>query len=96
MTQIDVSGELRVFNTCHEPPAAPGQGRLVPELLQLDADHSESTTKTSHGTAHVDIEPRAGRVVLFRSREVWHGIRRSHTERWAVTLWVLAEDEPHG
>jgi len=43
----------------------------------------------------VDIEPLLGRVVMFRSREVWHGIQKSHVaRRWAVTLWVLAEETP--
>jgi Rps23 Pro-64 3,4-dihydroxylase Tpa1-like proline 4-hydroxylase len=43
----------------------------------------------------VDIAPLLGRLVIFRSREVWHGIQPSATaRRWAVTLWVLAEDGP--
>lgn len=43
----------------------------------------------------VDIEPLLGRVVMFRSRAVWHGIQESKVaRRWAVTLWVLAEDSP--
>lgn len=43
----------------------------------------------------VDIEPLLGRVVMFRSRAVWHGILESKVaRRWAVTLWVLAEDSP--
>ena len=33
------------------PPIRQGPGRRVPELLQITADHSESTTTTSHGEA---------------------------------------------
>ncbi|CAK9051223.1 unnamed protein product [Durusdinium trenchii] len=88
-------GELRVFNTLREAPASPGPGRRVPELLQITADHSESTTTTSHGEAFVDVEPLLGRIVIFRSREVWHGIQPSKApRRWAVTLWVLADGQP--
>jgi len=49
-----------------------------------------------HGSSpQVDIAPLLGRLVIFRSREVWHGIQPSATaRRWAVTLWVLAEDGP--
>lgn len=85
-------GELRLFNTSPAPPSSPGPGSAVPRLLGITADHSESTTSSSHGTAHVDIAPLLGRLVIFRSREVWHGIQPSATaRRWAVTLWVLAD-----
>eukprot|EP00435_Cladocopium_sp_Y103_P010913 s532_g2.t2 len=90
-------GELRLFNTSHAPPSSPGPGSAVPRLLGIKADHSESTTSSSHGKAHVDLAPLLGRVVIFRSREAWHGIQPSRTaRRWAVTLWVLAEEGPEG
>ncbi|CAK0872414.1 unnamed protein product [Prorocentrum cordatum] len=39
----------------------------------------------------VDVAPRCGRLVMFRSREVWHAVREPREERWALTLWVMAE-----
>lgn len=38
----------------------------------------------------VDIAPLAGRLVLLRSREVWHAVRTPREQRWALTLWVMA------
>ncbi|CAJ1418388.1 unnamed protein product [Effrenium voratum] len=85
-------GELRVFKTADSGSAEGGPGRLVPQLLQISADHSESTTSSAcDPETFVDIEPLLGRVVMFRSREAWHGIQESKTERWAVTLWLLAD-----
>jgi len=40
---------------------------------------------------HVDIQPLPGRVVMFRSREVWHAVRMPRALRWAITLWVMAD-----
>ena len=34
------------------------------------------------------IQPLAGRLVLFKSREVWHEVLRSRTERFAITCWI--------
>lgn len=39
----------------------------------------------------VDIAPLSGRLVMFRSREVWHAVREPREQRWALTLWVMAE-----
>lgn len=39
----------------------------------------------------VDVEPLAGRLVMFRSREVWHAVREPTRQRWALTLWVMAD-----
>jgi len=39
----------------------------------------------------VDIEPLCGRLVIFRSREVWHAVRMPKDQRWALTLWVMAD-----
>ena len=39
----------------------------------------------------VDVEPLAGRLVMFRSREVWHAVREPTQQRWALTLWVMAD-----
>lgn len=38
-----------------------------------------------------DIAPLSGRLVFFRSREVWHAVREPKTQRWALTLWVMAD-----
>lgn len=39
----------------------------------------------------VDVEPLSGRVVVWRSREVYHAVREPKKQRWAMTLWVMAE-----
>ena len=39
----------------------------------------------------VDIAPLSGRIVMFRSRDVWHAVREPREQRWAMTLWVMAD-----
>lgn len=84
-------GELRVF--AGRDKLAPDHERArLPELLSIRADHSESTTSTTHiADRFVDVEPLLGRVVMFRSRDVWHGIQELFSDRWALTLWLLAD-----
>lgn len=40
-----------------------------------------------------DIEPRGGRLVIFRSNDVWHRVLPAigNTDRYAVQLWVEAK-----
>ncbi|CAE8694035.1 unnamed protein product, partial [Polarella glacialis] len=38
-----------------------------------------------------DIAPLSGRLVMFRSRDVWHAVREPREQRWALTLWVMAD-----
>eukprot|EP00428_Durinskia_dybowskii_P025272 CAMPEP_0170236966 /NCGR_PEP_ID=MMETSP0116_2-20130129/18232_1 /TAXON_ID=400756 /ORGANISM="Durinskia baltica, Strain CSIRO CS-38" /LENGTH=553 /DNA_ID=CAMNT_0010487767 /DNA_START=98 /DNA_END=1757 /DNA_ORIENTATION=- len=42
---------------------------------------------------HRDIEPRAGRLVVFMSEEVWHEVTESRSERYALTLWAMTARE---
>ena len=37
----------------------------------------------------VDIAPVAGRIVLFRSHDIWHAVRQPRVQRRALTLWVM-------
>lgn len=50
----------------------------------------ESTTAPDH-EIFTDVAPLSGRLVFFRSREVWHAVREPRQQRWALTLWVMAE-----
>ena len=40
----------------------------------------------------IDVEPRGGRVVLFMS-ELIHEVLPAYSDRMAITLWILREDE---
>jgi len=51
---------------------------------------ADGGSKPDQGS-YVDIEPLAGRLVLFRAREVWHAVLEPRKPRWAMTLWVMAE-----
>lgn len=74
--------------------SGPERNHPVPQLLGISADHSESSSATAHDEGRsVDIEPLLGRIVVFRSRDVWHGINELASTRWALTLWVLAEED---
>lgn len=37
---------------------------------------------------HVDVAPRAGRLVLFRSERFWHAVQPAKRPRWSVTGWM--------
>lgn len=41
----------------------------------------------------VDLEPRCGRLVLYRSREVWHAVTTLHrvAPRWTLTFYILSD-----
>ena len=43
----------------------------------------------------VDVQPTAGTVVLFKSREMLHEVCPSHRRRWALSIWFEQEEE-HG
>lgn len=58
------------------------------ELRVFAARGGEGGADESHW---VDIAPLCGRLVLFRSREVWHAVREPREQRWALTLWVMAD-----
>ncbi|CAE8673932.1 unnamed protein product [Polarella glacialis] len=84
-------GELRLFAS-KDAEGKGSPGSRIPELLGISADHSESTSSMAHDAErNVDIPPLMGRVVMFRSRDVWHGIQELSYARWAVTLWLLAD-----
>jgi len=72
-------GQLRVF--AEKKKATGKQGLTGLDKSEVDMDR------------YVDIDPLAGRLVLFRSRDVWHAVRepKSPGLRWALTLWVMAE-----
>ena len=48
-----------------------------------DDDSGESADRVR------DIAPRAGRMVLFKSRELLHEVLPSHARRIAISLWLL-------
>ncbi|CAK9006227.1 unnamed protein product [Durusdinium trenchii] len=72
-------GELRLFGT-----------------KQVDADVGTGPGLRDAASApdlerFVDVAPLSGRVVMFRSREIWHAVREPREQRWAMTLWVMAD-----
>ena len=50
------------------------------------------------GSAHVDVVPEAGTLVLFKSREVLHEVLPTgpHRQRLALTLWIFDARACHG
>ena len=39
------------------------------------------------------VAPIGGRMVVFKSRDVWHEVLESNTERFAITLWVWQKED---
>jgi len=53
-----------------------------------------TTAQRAEGMKPVDIDPVAGRLVLFQSAMVPHEVRQVHQgERLALTLWLEYADE---
>lgn len=67
---------------------SPGDGG---ELRVFADGPDDNGTKAPDHDRHVDIAPLSGRLVMFRSRDVWHAVREPREQRWALTLWVMAE-----
>jgi SM-20-related protein len=65
-------GHLR----CYSPTPPTGTG-----------DATNASSLSAH-TAHRDIEPKPGRLVIFYSQEVAHEVLTSEGERLALTLWI--------
>jgi hypothetical protein len=55
-----------------------------------DADDVASVDDVAgRGWCHVDVAPRVGRLVLFRSDALLHEVRPALRHRYAVSLWIL-------
>eukprot|EP00812_Abedinium_dasypus_P008929 NODE_2654_length_897_cov_324.009501.p1 GENE.NODE_2654_length_897_cov_324.009501~~NODE_2654_length_897_cov_324.009501.p1 ORF type:complete len:249 (-),score=72.94 NODE_2654_length_897_cov_324.009501:133-774(-) len=39
-----------------------------------------------------DFEPKAGRLIMFMSEEIWHEVLPANADRYAFTLWVFDRD----
>lgn len=39
------------------------------------------------------VDPVAGRLLLFKSRHVWHAVQESRTDRYAMTLWLWEREK---
>eukprot|EP00439_Symbiodinium_sp_Y106_P076076 s270_g15.t1 len=72
-------GELRVYGERLDEEAA-----QAPEGLRKEAASMPDMDR------FVDIAPLSGRIVMFRSRDVWHAVREPREQRWAMTLWAVA------
>ena len=55
--------------------------RVISALLAARAD-------TTDGGDYVDIFPRAGQLVLFRSAKFWHEVLPARRERFSLTGWL--------
>jgi len=40
----------------------------------------------------VEVAPRAGRVVVFDSKQIWHAVQPSRRLRFALTLWIFGAE----
>jgi len=59
--------------------------------LRIFGTLQEAGRRTLDKGSYVDIAPLCGRLVMFRSRDVWHAVREPREKRWALTLWVMGE-----
>ena len=49
---------------------------------------SNGLERAHESESFADIEPVAGRLILFDSRRIEHEVRPTHATRWALTLWA--------
>lgn len=64
--------------------------RLYKELAPDGRPASREEVAQGRSGDFLDVLPLAGRVVVFLSRRVWHEVRPSERNRYAMTLWVPA------
>merc|ERR1712008_153022 len=69
------------------PDWQPGDGGE----LRIFGTSQEDGKRTLKKGSYVDIAPQCGRLVMFRSRDVWHAVCEPREQRWALTLWVMGE-----
>lgn len=68
----DIPRKVTILLYCN-PGWAPGDGGMLRVWL---------------GGEMVEFEPRAGRVIVFMSQDIWHEVTESKSERYALTQWV--------
>ena len=97
------SRELTLIVYLHEGPYDPTSGgclRLLPspeaprEAAAVEAAPTASEGVAENGASPLcDVEPRAGRGVVFRSASQWHAVAPALAgSRLAITLWVEFDD----
>ena len=71
--------------------------RALTLILYANPDWAEAdggALRAEVGGEAVDVLPRAGSLVLFDSRAVWHEVLPAKALRFAVTLWVYGPAAP--
>merc|ERR1740129_2734681 len=63
-------------------------GRLRCYVATKRGDLSGATARE-----HLDLAPRGGRAVIFRSRELLHEVLPSFARRYCLTLWFCTCDD---
>lgn len=75
--------------------------RIVSAICYLNPDWSPADggvlrlftgpgERPGEGAPHLDVAPRAGTLVLFRSADFWHEVRPTLGERLSLTGWFLS------
>jgi len=82
------AGVQRRFEHAGHPSAGCAAGaRGLPALQPVAAADADECS--GEACEHIDVEPRAGRLVLFKSDEL-HEVMPAHALRYTVaSLWIL-------
>ena len=59
----------------------------------LDKNDSRSDEMTSSGGSYIDVEPMAGRLVIFSSRHIMHAVLPTFSRRLACSMWMTLNDD---
>jgi SM-20-related protein len=57
--------------------------------LRLYTEPGRAPARRRRRGGHVDVLPQAGTMVLFRSADFWHEVRRARRPRRSITGWFL-------
>lgn len=79
------------------PPGQRVADRAVTAILYLnsdwDAEQHGGQLRLHHADGSItDVEPQAGRLVLFDSRWLEHEVRPAWRRRWALSAWIPARE----
>ncbi|MEE4361189.1 MAG: 2OG-Fe(II) oxygenase [Pseudomonadales bacterium] len=64
-------------------------------LLRLWTDPSTHTHRPQPDAPWIEVLPEAGTLVVFRSADFWHEVRRARRTRLSLTGWFLVAPDPN-
>ncbi len=87
-------GALRCYLHCdNELPPTSSSGFAIANEAASNNHDGVGTDDSDSAREIVDIDPKSGRLIIFRSQQVLHEVLPTYRSRLAVTAWMLFNQE---